>query len=82
MSFSTLGREKFIIICARAEGRWDKDLFISFNNDGIWSDPQPLNDRINTKSKESNPFVTPDSKYLFFHFNTIVHVIDYVYIII
>jgi len=58
--------EKFIIICARNEGRWDKDLFISFNNDGIWSDPQPLNDRINTVSKESNPFVTPDGKYLFF----------------
>ncbi len=58
--------EKFIIICARKEGRWDKDLFISYNNDGIWSDPQALNDRINTKSKESNPFVTPDGKYLFF----------------
>lgn len=58
--------EKFIIICVRAEGRWDKDLFISFNNDGIWSDSQPLNDRINTNSKVSNPFVTPDSKYLFF----------------
>jgi len=58
--------EKFIIICARGEGRWDKDLYISFNNDGSWSDPQPLNDRINTRSKESNPFVTPDGKYLFF----------------
>jgi len=58
--------ESYIIFGKRADGRWDKDLFISFNNHGSWSDPISLNNKINTKSKESNPFVTPDGKYLFF----------------
>ncbi len=58
--------ESYIIFCARDEGRWDKDLFISFNINNSWSDPILLNKHINSKEKESNPFVTPDSKYLFF----------------
>lgn len=58
--------ESYIIFCARDKGRWDKDLFISFKNQNSWSDPVLLNKYINTKEKESNPFVTPDGKYLFF----------------
>jgi Tol biopolymer transport system component len=58
--------ESYILFCKRAEGRQDPDIYISFQQEGSWSDPLPLNEHINTTGLESNPFVTPDGKYLFF----------------
>jgi len=32
----------------------------------IWTDPVRLGDKINTMALETNAFVTPDGKYMFF----------------
>jgi len=43
------------------------DLYISYkNNDGNWSEPIYMGDKINTNSQERFPSVSPDGKYLFF----------------
>lgn len=58
--------ESYMILCKRAPGRYDNDLYISFRKTNSWTKPLQLNEKINTTSMESNPFVTPDGKYLFF----------------
>lgn len=46
------------------------DLYITFRNEkGKWGEPQNLGEKINTRYSESFPFVTRDSKYLFFNSN-------------
>jgi hypothetical protein len=43
------------------------DLFITFrNSDDTWTDPVRLGEKINTSALETNAFVTPDEKYMFF----------------
>jgi hypothetical protein len=43
------------------------DFFITFRrSDDTWTDPVRLDDKINTSALETNAFVTPDGKYLFF----------------
>lgn len=58
--------ESYILFCRRAEGRQDPDICVSFKNQESWSEPLSLNNQINTNGLESNPFVTPDGKFLFF----------------
>jgi hypothetical protein len=41
-------------------------LYISFNNNGIWSTPQKINNAINFTGKARLPSISPDGKYLFF----------------
>lgn len=45
------------------------DLFISFNNNGIWTESYSLGPKINTKMSEGAATVSPDGKYLFFSRN-------------
>jgi Tol biopolymer transport system component len=42
------------------------DLYVSFNTNGIWSEPVNMRNLINTKANEYSPFLSPDCKYLFF----------------
>ncbi len=43
------------------------DLFITFQKaDSTWTKPVSLGEKINTSALETNAFVTPDQKYLFF----------------
>ncbi|XWN38018.1 MAG: hypothetical protein ROO71_03605 [Balneola sp.] len=42
------------------------DLFISFNQNGTWSESYSLGPKINTKLSETSATVSPDGKYLFF----------------
>jgi len=59
--------ESFIIIAKKASEESDQmDLFISFRNDGDWSEPIALNDKINTEAFEFAPYISPDGKFLFF----------------
>lgn len=44
----------------------NNDLFISFNQNGTWSESYSLGPTINTKMAEGAGTVTPDGKYLFF----------------
>jgi hypothetical protein len=41
-------------------------LYISFNNNGIWSTPQKINHAIGFSGKARFPSVSPDGKFLFF----------------
>jgi dipeptidyl aminopeptidase/acylaminoacyl peptidase len=41
-------------------------IYISFNDGGIWSTPQEINDAINFSGKATHPSISPDGKYLFF----------------
>jgi Tol biopolymer transport system component len=42
------------------------DLYISFKENGVWSEPVNMGNRINTWADEYGPFFSPDGKYLFF----------------
>ena len=43
------------------------DLYISFNINGVWTEPHNLGPKINTDQTEMAASVSPDGKYLFFH---------------
>lgn len=58
--------EIMILAIETEESKGDQDLYISFNELGIWSAPVNLGDVINTDQAEYAPFLTPDLEYLFF----------------
>jgi len=52
----------------REDGYGDSDLYISFKQeDSSWGEAINLGDKINTGAWESNGYVTPNGKYLFFN---------------
>jgi glyoxylase-like metal-dependent hydrolase (beta-lactamase superfamily II) len=43
------------------------DLYVTFKyDDGSWSDPVHMGDKINSDKSENRPYVSPDGKYLFY----------------
>jgi hypothetical protein len=54
MIFSSFGREA------------GSGLYITFNEDGLWSIPQRMSEEINVTGREFCPIVSPDGKYFFF----------------
>jgi len=60
--------ESYIIIQAwKNKFKTKHDLYISYKTkNGLWTTPERLNSKINTKSIEQRPFVSPDKDYLFF----------------
>jgi Tol biopolymer transport system component len=59
--------EAYIIFTSERAGGFGKgDLYISCNNNGIWSKPVNLGNKINSPSYEYCPLVSPDGKYFFF----------------
>jgi len=44
----------------------NSDLFISYNQNGVWSKPKNLGPVINTAAREYSPRITPDGKWLVF----------------
>lgn len=48
-------------------GFGESDLYISFNKNGVWTEPYNLGSKINTGQTEMAASVSPDGKYLFFH---------------
>ena len=59
--------ESFLIFAAgRQDGYGQSDLYVSFNKNGVWTEPKNLGNKINTKANEFGPFLSPDNKYLFF----------------
>jgi len=59
--------ESYLIFGAgRVEGYGESDLYISFNKNGVWTEPKNLGNTINTNANEFGPFLSPDNKYLFF----------------
>lgn len=55
---------------SRADSYGDLDLYISFKNlDGTWSSPKNLGSKVNTKNRESTPFLSQDMRRLYFASN-------------
>lgn len=59
--------ESFLIfMCGgRAEARGGFDLYITYNQNGEWSKPENLGDKINSSGNEYSPTISPDGKYFF-----------------
>lgn len=45
------------------------EIFVSYKQGSKWSKPQALPAEINSKGRETTPFITPDGRYLFFSSN-------------
>jgi len=63
--------ESFMIVAAagRPDGLGAFDLYVSYNNKGIWSKLQNLGEKINSSAWDFSPKISPDGKYLFFSSN-------------
>jgi len=59
--------ESYIIFQSDREGpKGYMKIFISFNNNGKWSDPLGLPNNINSGQGDFAPYISPDGKYFFF----------------
>ncbi len=60
--------ESFLIFAGfeREQNLGKSDLFISFNENGDWSEPLWLGEEINSEGYDGSPFVTEDEKFLIF----------------
>ena len=58
--------ESFLIFSSYRPGYGESDIYISFNDNGAWSEPINLGPPINTSEAEYGMALSPDGKYLFF----------------
>ncbi len=60
--------ESYIIFCSynRLDGLGNSDMYISFNNNGIWTTARHLEAPINSSGEDRHMTVSPDGKYLVF----------------
>lgn len=60
--------ESYLLIGSfgRQPGFGNSDLYISYNQDGVWSKPKNLGPAINTAAREYSPRISPDGKWLIF----------------
>ena len=60
--------ESYIIFSSqnREDTLGEQDLYISYNNNGVWTKARNMGNRVNSSSDEICPSVSLDSKYLFF----------------
>ncbi|WP_439879653.1 hypothetical protein ACSX1A_10740 [Pontibacter sp. MBLB2868] len=59
--------ESFIIFTSTSrKGFGGTDLYVSFQNNGMWSEPVNLGKHINSSSNEGQPGLSPDGKKLYF----------------
>lgn len=63
--------ERFMIFSSngREDTHGSYDLYISYNQNGTWSEPQNLGDSINSNGWEFGAKLSPDGRYLFFTSN-------------
>jgi hypothetical protein len=60
--------ESYMIYDGESEdGFGDCDLYISFNQNGTWTEPYNMGPEVNTEHCEMTASVSPDGRYLFFH---------------
>jgi Tol biopolymer transport system component len=60
--------ESYLIYDFKSDlGFGKSDIYISFNNNGAWTEPYNMGPKINTDQTEMAASVTPDGKFLFFH---------------
>jgi hypothetical protein len=60
--------ESYILVGSfgRQPGFGNSDLYISYSQNGAWSEPKNLGPLINTAAREYSPRITPDGKWLVF----------------
>lgn len=60
--------ESYIIFCSNRPGGFGKeDMYVSYKkDDGSWTAPVNMGDKVNSPFQEYIPYVTPDGKYFFF----------------
>ena len=60
--------ESYIIFCSynRPDGLGNSDMYISFNNNGVWSTARHLDAPMNSSGEDRHMTVTSDGKYLVF----------------
>ena len=60
--------ESYLLIGSfgRDENYGSSDLFVSFNNQGVWSKPVNLGPIVNTQAREYSPRVSPDGEWLYY----------------
>ena len=70
--------ERYMIFSVdRPDGLGLGDLYISFKGqDGIWTAPKNMGDKINSKHHENCPTLSPDGKFLFFTRNNDIFWVD------
>lgn len=63
--------ESYLIFCSQKPGGFgNADIYLTFRReDGSWTEPVNMGDKINSSYSEYIPYVTPDGKYLFFTSN-------------
>ena len=60
--------ESFLLFSSygRKDGSGDWDIYISYNQNGEWTNARNLGPKVNTSARDYSPRLTPDGKYLFF----------------
>ena len=60
--------ESYLLWCSDRQGGFGgNDLYVAYKkDDGRWTEPFNLGEKINTPANETRPYVTDDGKYLFF----------------
>ena len=60
--------ESYLIYSSHREGEFGRgDLYINFKDeDGNWTEPVNMGERVNSQMQERFPSVSPDGKFLFF----------------
>lgn len=63
--------ESYMIFCTDKPGGFGRhDIYVTFRNEnGEWSDPMNMGEKINTSFSEYIPYISPDGKYFFFTSN-------------
>lgn len=55
-----------IFFSMRPGGYGNGDLYVSYNQDGTWSEPENLGSSVNSPESDVTPHISPDGRYLFF----------------
>jgi Tol biopolymer transport system component len=64
---SLAGDKSFLLFTSNRPGGYGKyDVYVSFLNDSIWSEPKNLGPKINTAHDEFSAWVTPDGRFVLF----------------
>ncbi|MFP4524969.1 MAG: OmpA family protein [Bacteroidales bacterium] len=68
-SLSAAGRTMYFSACNRSDGKGSCDIYVSYKQNGEWSEAENIGSPVNTKSWESQPSISPDGKTLYFTSN-------------
>ena len=60
------GEEFIIFVSYKSDGFGSGDLYVSFNQNGEWSEAENLGEPVNSPAREYTPLVSPDGRFLFY----------------